>query len=476
MGGGVGVAAMVALSFGALAGCGGDADGARTASDSTGPASTTVPVDARCADGAAALAFTGPSYEEGGDVFVLDAAGEVRPLSTDGGTYSPSFSPDGTEVAVSSIGDEGEVSDSFGPSHLELQVLSVDGTDARALGSTGFATDPAWSPDGSQIVFSRTPDGESAELPEIWIIGADGGGERRLVAPEAGFRDEEPAWSPDGGQVAFVRSRRDDAGEQGQLVVTDVEDGEVTATEVLLDDDGWLGDPAFSPDATRLAVSGILEDDEPGLLVVDVASGDLVASLPGISSPAWTPDGRLLAYGRAPGISDASGSWRVAELAPQDEGVAVGLPVPDVDAIGYLYDGYRVAAPRCDTGTGPLTADVEPVTTIDVTVPSTGAVVTVLGRASVASALDQVVGSGNWAPPVRSKLVEPSQLTGTAAEPVGGGAPTASPLFAPGDEPLVWVVCDESTCAVVAASTGSFLMGGGSLGEQFEQLGDLAPP
>jgi len=73
-------------------------------------------------------------------VFLLEAAGDVRQLSKDGGSYSPAVSPDGTEVAVASIGRTGEVSDSFGPSHLELFVEPVDGGPRRALGTSGFGT------------------------------------------------------------------------------------------------------------------------------------------------------------------------------------------------------------------------------------------------------------------------------------------------------------------------------------------------
>jgi len=58
----------------------------------------------------------------------------------------------------------------------------------------GLSGDPDWSPDGRRIAFAS--DGE------IWLMGADGGGKRRLVGTE--LRDHSPAWSPDGSKVAFV--------------------------------------------------------------------------------------------------------------------------------------------------------------------------------------------------------------------------------------------------------------------------------
>ena len=61
---------------------------------------------------------------------------------------------------------------------------------------------PAWSPDGQQIVY------ESSQYPnDLYIVNADGTGERRLTDNEAnemyGFR--KPIWTPDGQQIVFIR-------------------------------------------------------------------------------------------------------------------------------------------------------------------------------------------------------------------------------------------------------------------------------
>jgi formylglycine-generating enzyme required for sulfatase activity len=61
---------------------------------------------------------------------------------------------------------------------------------------------PDWSPDGSQIAFSSMRDGNS----EIYVMDADGSNQQRLTFNDA--EDWDPAWSPDGTQIAF-RSRRD---------------------------------------------------------------------------------------------------------------------------------------------------------------------------------------------------------------------------------------------------------------------------
>jgi Tol biopolymer transport system component len=53
-----------------------------------------------------------------------------------------------------------------------------------------FEADPAWSPDGRSIAFRSTRDGN----PEIYVMNADGSGQRNLTRSPA---DEGwIAWSP----------------------------------------------------------------------------------------------------------------------------------------------------------------------------------------------------------------------------------------------------------------------------------------
>ena len=62
-------------------------------------------------------------------------------------------------------------------------------------------SDPSWSPDGKQIAFASTRDGDWS----VYVMNADGSGVRRFA--DAGSRDREPAWSPHGQWIAFVSNK-----------------------------------------------------------------------------------------------------------------------------------------------------------------------------------------------------------------------------------------------------------------------------
>ena len=65
---------------------------------------------------------------------------------------------------------------------------------------------PAWSPDGSKIVFSSDRDGNY----EVYVMNADGSNPTNLTNNSAD--DEDPTWSPDGNKIAFI-TYRDGKGE-----------------------------------------------------------------------------------------------------------------------------------------------------------------------------------------------------------------------------------------------------------------------
>ncbi len=72
-------------------------------------------------------------------------------------------------------------------------------------------SDPQVSPDGKQIVFVlRETDLEADKgRTDLWLVGADGTGLRRLTSHPQG--DSNPRWAPDGKSVFFISTRSDSA-------------------------------------------------------------------------------------------------------------------------------------------------------------------------------------------------------------------------------------------------------------------------
>ena len=129
--------------------------------------------------------------------------------SVDLRVYDPAWSPDGTKlIYVSSF--MGEVS--------SLVVVNADGSgSSRALGAGTEVADPAWSPDGTRIAFVGREsffNPEDSVRFSLFVINADGSGKTRVATEALPFNSfayppeaSGPSWSPDGTRLAFVSNR-----------------------------------------------------------------------------------------------------------------------------------------------------------------------------------------------------------------------------------------------------------------------------
>ena len=160
--------------------------------------------------------------------------------------------------------------------HDDVWTIDADGTHlTRLTDSPAFDFDPSWSPDGGQIAFRSERSGE----PEIWVMNADGTGQRRLAAGLS------PAWSPDGSLIAF-------AGRAGLSVIRP--DG--TGLRALPHTEGGEY-PSWSPDASRIAFNSNLTGDH--VMYVAQADGSKVVDLSRAGEGwqvSWSPDGRSILF------------------------------------------------------------------------------------------------------------------------------------------------------------------------------------
>ncbi len=110
--------------------------------------------------------------------------------------YQPAWSPDGNRIVYSA---------GSGPRSKEIFVIGADGTGEKQLtqnNSNEFT--PSWSPDGQQIVFSSNITGDF----EVWSMNADGS-EAKQLTHSPGL-DTRPVFSSDGSRIAFTSNRSGD--------------------------------------------------------------------------------------------------------------------------------------------------------------------------------------------------------------------------------------------------------------------------
>jgi WD40 repeat protein len=164
-------------------------------------------------DGTQVAFASGEPLSATGDPRAVTAAIKVIDLRThavrtladaQAGQDFPAFSPDGAQVAFVADdpvpGDAGEA----------LFLKAANGQSPARLLAVHVEGKPSWSPDGSTIYFTRA----AAHGREIWKVGPVGSAtrtEQRVVtssdAPDSqGVDNFDPAVSPDGGALCYSRT------------------------------------------------------------------------------------------------------------------------------------------------------------------------------------------------------------------------------------------------------------------------------
>jgi dipeptidyl aminopeptidase/acylaminoacyl peptidase len=139
----------------------------------------------------------------------------------------------------------------------------------------GGRSDYAWSPDGTQLVFSARLRGRSEAVStnfDIWRVPADGTGAPVNLTPDNAAWDAQPAYSPDGRLLAHLAMER--AGfeaDRFRLVVRDAASGAVRFT--TRDWDRAIAGFRFSGDGRE--VYAVADDlGQHPLFAIDLSSGE----------------------------------------------------------------------------------------------------------------------------------------------------------------------------------------------------------
>jgi Tol biopolymer transport system component len=163
--------------------------------------------------------------------------------------HDPAWSPDHKKIAFSRTRTEHSGSSASSEAVTAIYVMNADGSGERKLLDWNTAS-PTWSPDGKNIAFA-TDNG-------IHVMNANGSGEpERLTPATEGISYTDLAWSPDGEKIAFVSNRRDGRRLNNYTDIYVAKacsaEGATNRLQRLTDKHGWNRDPAWSPDGNRIA-------------------------------------------------------------------------------------------------------------------------------------------------------------------------------------------------------------------------------
>ncbi len=238
------------------------------------------------------------SERDGGGIFVMGSTGESVKRLTDFG-YDPSWSPDGHEIAVSTVHAPAPTDVSTTTGDL-WAVDSVSG--ARRLIAKGTnPQQPAWSPDGRRIAYWTTRGGSGQR--DLFTVAADGSspqGGAVDVTDDAAL-DWSPAWSPDG-RFLYFSSNRGGTMNLWRLPV-DPTSGRVTGDpQPVTVPSAWSGELSFARDGSRFVFATLdysstlfRQRFDPGSATLSGSAESLLKSNRPMRDCQVSPDGKWVA-------------------------------------------------------------------------------------------------------------------------------------------------------------------------------------
>ncbi len=255
----------------------------------------------------------GKSY----DIFSMNPDGTgVRQLTSNPkGDRQPDWSPDATAIAYT-------IDKPNSPVNFEVARMTAGGTARRQLTTTETgqaSSQPSWLPDGSGMLFRRS--GPTSRNASVWQMGMRG--EQPALRFTTLAPPLYPSMAPDGSRLLYA-AILSPSGDTDRGIFSQTADG--ASATMLFDVPGaYDSAPAWSPDGARIAfqsdadVGGANPERDMEVWVMGADGSDptqLTRNAAHDEGPAWSPDGRLLAYTSGP--DDTHGDIRLMTAGGRD--------------------------------------------------------------------------------------------------------------------------------------------------------------
>lgn len=233
----------------------------------------------------------------------LDSSGKVvssDPTQVTSGTgdkHQPAWSPDGSRLLYVAPGGKNVAGQDTGLDIFMIEPGVPGNQPVNLTNLKGDDTYPAWSPDGKTIAF--TNQGRFNDIRQIYMMNADGSNQRRISYD---FEEYSPNWSPDMNWLLYVIFARD----HNYLYMRNHINNFTTATPQAYDNKqifgrlGEVANPAWSPDGNTIAytrIQGLTQQiytvpfksrgDNPSLLTKDTLRD---------YEPGWSPDSQWIVF------------------------------------------------------------------------------------------------------------------------------------------------------------------------------------
>lgn len=255
----------------------------------------------------------------------VDGSGQTRLTNFDNekGNREPSITRDGRRIAFYSNRN----------GHAEIFTMDTNGSDERLIATKGTDFSPAFSYDGTRIVFVKGSFIGGLPVRNIWVMSDAGGDQRELThaTPATGSVDE-PQFSPDGKKIVFVGQK----GSSTEIYVMDADGSHVQQLTETRSTGVQHGDPMFSPNGKEIIFDSSRENNgRHAIYTINASDGTDVVKVShdgfNDSDPAYSTTGSEIVFvSRRNGVAELFSMNRdgsnETQLTHRDDGKADLFP------------------------------------------------------------------------------------------------------------------------------------------------------